>query len=172
LGENLRAAIVLTHDEQVRFIEGSRTATMATVGPTGHPHLVAMWYAIVDDHICFETKAKSQKVVNLRRNPAISVMIEDGDVYEELRGVALEGTGVIVEDADYLWRVGVSMWERYYGPYTEEMRPAVEMMLNKRVAVRIDVNRARSWDHSKMGLPDTGGIKGTTAAAGRGGRKI
>ncbi len=35
---------------------------------TGMPHLVAMWYAVLDGEIWFETKAKSQKVVNLRRD--------------------------------------------------------------------------------------------------------
>jgi PPOX class probable F420-dependent enzyme len=172
VGTNQRAQIVLTDDEVTALIAGSRTMTMATVGPTGHPHLVAMWYALVDGEICFETKSKSQKVANLRRNPVISVLIEDGDAYEELRGVAIEGTGELVDDPDYLWRVGVSMWERYYGEYTDEAKPMVEFMLNKRIAVRVKVDRVRSWDHSKLGLPDTGGARGNTAAAARGGRKV
>ena len=168
MGVNERAKIVLTDDEITDLINSSRTMTMATVGPTGHPHLVAMWYAVVDGKACFETKAKSQKVTNLRRNPAISLLIEDGDVYEKLRGVALEGTATVVDDdPDFLWRVGVSMFERYYGPYSEPMKPFVEAMLNKRVAVTVTVERTRSWDHGKLGLPDTGGPMGTTAAAAR-----
>lgn len=163
MGVNERSKITMTDGEITQFVEQSRTGTMATVGPNGVPHLVAMWYGIVDDRIWFETKAKSQKVVNLRRDPHITCMIEAGITYEELRGVSIEGQGVIVEDADALWRVGVSVWERYSGPYTEEMRPFVEAMLNKRVAVRIDVDRIRSWDHRKLGMPATP-LGGTTAA--------
>jgi hypothetical protein len=77
--------------------------------------------------------------------------------------VSFEGQGVIVDDADALWQVGVSIWERYTGPYSEEMRPFVEIMLNKRVAVRVDVTRTRSWDHRKLGM-DPMPLGGTTAA--------
>ncbi len=54
------------------------------------------------------------------------------------------------------------MWERYNGPYTEELKPFVEMMLHNRVAVRFDVERTRSWDHRKLGL-DPIPLGGTTA---------
>jgi hypothetical protein len=76
--------------------------------------------------------------------------------------VSLEGHGEIIEEPDTLWRVGVNVWERYTGPYTEEARPLVEMMLTKRVAVRVDVTRTRSWDHRKLGMPPQP-IGGTTA---------
>ena len=63
----------MSDDEIAEFIERSRTATMATVLPDGRPHLVAMWYAVVDGEIWFETKAKSQKAANLFRDPTITV---------------------------------------------------------------------------------------------------
>ncbi len=153
----------MTDDEVTTYIEQSRTLTMATIGPTGHPHLVAMWYALVDGQIWFETKAKSQKVTNLKRDDRITCSIEDGLTYETLRGVALEGRATIVDDPDALWKVGVSVWERYNGPYSEEVKPLVEFMLNKRVAVRVDVERTRSWDHSKLGMDPTP-LGGSTAA--------
>jgi PPOX class probable F420-dependent enzyme len=135
---------------------------MVTNGPSGHPHAVAMWYAVVDGAIWFETKAKSQKAANLRRDPKITVLIEDGHTYDTLRGVSLEGTAELIDDADALWAVGVSIWERYNGPYTEEMKPLVEFMLHKRVAVRVEVSRMRSWDHRKLGM-DPIPLGGTTA---------
>jgi PPOX class probable F420-dependent enzyme len=153
MGTNQRAQIVMSDTEIAEFIEQHRTCTMATVGPDGTPHLVAMWYAVIDGQIWFETKSRAQKTVNLRRNPRITVMIEDGLTYEQLRGVSIEGNGVVIDDADALWKVGVNVFERYTGPYTEEMKPFVETMLNKRVAVRVDVERIRSWDHRKLGMP-------------------
>jgi PPOX class probable F420-dependent enzyme len=162
MGTNQRAQITMTDDEIAGFVERSRTATMATIGPTGTPHLVAMWYAVVDGQIWFETKARSQKAQNLRRDPRITCMIEDGLTYDTLRGVSIEGRGTIVEDPEALWAVGVNVWERYTGPYTDEAKPLVEFMLHKRVAVRLDVDRVRSWDHRKLGM-DPIPLGGTTA---------
>lgn len=162
MGINMRAQITMSDAEIVAFIDRSRTATMATIGPTGTPHVVAMWYAVIDGQVWFETKAKSQKAQNLRRDPRMTCMVEDGLTYDALRGVSIEGRGVVIDDADALWRVGVSIWERYTGPYTEQMRPFVELMLNKRVAVRVEPDRVRSWDHHKLGLEPVA-LGGTTA---------
>ena len=162
MGTNQRSQIEMSDEEIATYLERSRTATMVTNGPSGHPHAIAMWYGIIDGHIWFETKAKSQKATNLRRDPKITVLIEDGLTYDTLRGVSFEGTAEIVEDPDVLWDLGVNVWERYTGPYTEEMRPLVEFMLHKRVAVRVDVTRTRSWDHRKLGM-DPIPLGGTTA---------
>jgi PPOX class probable F420-dependent enzyme len=152
VGINQRATIAMTEDEIVAFVEQSRTATMATNGPTGVPHLIAMWYGVLDGRIYFETKAKSQKVVNLRRDPRIAAMIEAGEAYDQLRGVSIEGTAHIIDDtsSDEYWAAAVSVFERYNGPYTEQARPLLEAMMNKRVVVRIDPLRTRSWDHRKL----------------------
>jgi PPOX class probable F420-dependent enzyme len=163
MGTNQRAQITMTEQEVTAFIEQQRAATLATIGPTGTPHLVAMWYAVIDGQLWFETKAKSQKAANLRRDPRATVLLEDGHTYDTLRGVSLEGRAEVVDDPDALWAVGVSVWERYTGPYSEELRPFVEVMLHKRVAVRLDVERVRSWDHRKLGI-DPIPLGGTTAA--------
>ncbi|GAB2629502.1 PPOX class F420-dependent oxidoreductase [Prescottella soli] len=153
MGTNQRGQITMTEVEITEFIERSRVSTMATIGPNGTPHLVAMWYAVIDGELWFETKAKSQKAVNLRRDDRLTMMIEDGDTYDTLRGVSIEGRGEIVDDPEALFKVGISIWERYTGPYSEDVKPAVEMMLHKRVAVRVVPERVRSWDHRKLGLP-------------------
>lgn len=162
MGVNQRADIVLTDEEIEQFLAGSRSMTLASVAADGQPHLVAMWFALLDGQICFETKAKSQKAVNLRRNPTVSCLVEDGVVYEDLRGVAIEGVAQVSEDPDLLWRIGVNMFERYYGPYDDSLKPFVEAMLNKRVAVSVTPQRVRSWDHRKLGLASTGPPAGTT----------
>lgn len=153
MGTNQRAQIVMSDEEIADVVASSRAGTLATIGADGQPHLTAMWYGVVDGEIWFETKAKSQKAVNLRRDPRVTFLLEDGITYDTLRGVSFECTAEIVEDPDLIFRVGVSVWERYNGPYTEELRPSVEMMMNKRVGVRLRIRRTRSWDHRKLGLP-------------------
>lgn len=154
MGTNQRAQITMSTTEIESFLDRSRIANLATIGRDGTPHLVAMWYAVIDGELWFETKAKSQKAVNLRRDPRVTVLVEDGHTYDTLRGVSISGRADIVDDAASIHRVGVSVWERYTGPYSEEVRPLVEQMMNKRVAVRVQVDRVRSWDHRKLGLPE------------------
>lgn len=162
MGTNQRSQVAMTDEEIDAYLRASRTMTLATLGPDGTPHLVAMWFGVIDGDVWFETKAKSQKAVNLRRDPRVTLLVEDGRTYDRLRGVSIEGTAEVVEDPDALWTVGVQIWERYNGPYSEEVRPLVEFMLHKRVAVRVRAERVRSWDHQKLGL-DPIPLGGTTA---------
>ena len=157
-----RAQVVMSHDEIVEFLHQQRSSTVATYGPQGHVHLVGMWYAVRENTVWFETKAKAQKVVNLRRDPRMSFLVEAGHTYDQLRGVAMEGTGVVIEDPDVVWDVCVDVFERYTGPYSEEMRPFVEVMARNRVVVRLDVDRVRSWDHRTLGMAPME-LGGTTA---------
>ena len=154
-GVKQRDVIKMSEDEVTAFLDEGRTISFATLNHDDTIHVVAMWYGFLEGAVAFETKAKSQKVLNLRRNPTITCMVEDGDRYEELRGVELVGTAEIVEEPDRIFELGISVFERYQGPYSEEMKPFVEMMLNKRVVVKVAVDRVVSWDHRKLGLPST-----------------
>ena len=160
---NQRSQVVMSSEEVDTFLTQQRSSTVATIGPQGQVHLVAMWYAWFDGHVWLETKAKSQKVVNLRRDPRMTFLVEAGHTYDQLRGVSLEGSGVVVEDERVVWDVCLNVFERYNAPYTEELRPFVEVMARNRVVVRLDVDRVRSWDHRKLGM-DPLELGGTTAA--------
>jgi PPOX class probable F420-dependent enzyme len=145
-GVNQRKAIQMTPAEVDAFLAERRNMTMCSLSPDGSIHAVAMWYGFLEGCITVETKAKSQKVRNLRRNPHLTVLFEDGDYYEELRGVELVGQAEIVDDPDRLWQLGISVFERYNGPYTDELKPILEIMLHKRVAVKRSVGITASWD--------------------------
>ena len=150
--------------EVTGLLASERTLTLATLGPAGLPHLVAMWYAVLDGRIWLETKARSQKAVNLRRDGRLSCLVEAGQSYPTLRGVSLEGRGRLVEDAALMWRIGVSLHERYVGVYDESSQAQVEASVRNRVAVEITVDRVRSWDHRKLGLTDPGAGGSTWSA--------
>jgi PPOX class probable F420-dependent enzyme len=154
LAANQRAQIVMTPQEVADFLRRSRTASVASLGPGGLPHVVAMWYGLIGDAVYIETKAKSQKAVNLRRDPRMVFMVEAGTSYDTLRGVSLEGSAVIISESDgqEYWDAAISVYERYTGPYTEEARPLVEFMMNKRIVAKLVPDRIRSWDHRKLGL--------------------
>ncbi len=153
MGVNERSKITMSEEEIAAFLEERHSISLASIGPDDKIHLVAMWYGLIDGLIAFETKSKSQKVQNLRRNDTITVMVETGDTYDQLRGVEIVGRAEIVEDQDKLYEIGISVFSRYNAPYTEEMRPFVEQMLYKRVGVIVHPEKYVSWDHRKLGMP-------------------
>lgn len=150
MGVNRRGEIKMSPDEVQAFLAEERTACMCTMHPDGSIHAVAMWYAFVDGALTVETKAKSQKVQNLRRDPRVTFLVEAGEKYEELRGVEIAGTARVVEDEEALWAFGRSIWERYIGPYDDSQEPALEVMLRNRVLVTVDATKVVSWDHRKL----------------------
>ena len=78
--------------------------------------------------------------------------LEAGTEYNELRGVTLIGKAEFIEGLEAMWPLGVSVFERYQGGYSEEMKPFVEIMLNKRLVVKLNVERTISWDHRKLAM--------------------
>ena len=99
-GVNQRNKIVMSTDEVDAFLAERRAMTMSTINGDGSIHSIAMWYGFLEGAVAIESKAKAQKVVNLRRNPNLTMLVEDGDTYDELRGVTLIGKGEVVEDPD------------------------------------------------------------------------
>ena len=147
-----RDQIKMSEAEVQVFLEEQRTMSIATIGRDGRPHVIAMWYTFLDGVPSFWTFAKSQKIVNLRRDPRISCMVEAGETYDQLRGVELVALAEIIEDAEEVQRFGVAEFERYQNTkVTEALMPSVRQMANKRVVVKIHTERVVSWDHRKLG---------------------
>ncbi len=141
----------MSNEEIDAFLAGRHTMNVATIGPTGHPHLVAMWYGFYEEDAAFWTYAKSQKIANLRRDPKVTCLVEEGDTYETLQGVEIVGTGEILEDRDTVLEIGAAVYERYFGELDDAALEAVKVMGAKRLAVRIRPERVVSWDHAKLG---------------------
>jgi len=56
-----------------------------------------MNYFARDGAFYMTSYGKAQKVVNIRRNPKVALMVEAGDEYAELRGVMIRGRCEILE---------------------------------------------------------------------------
>ena len=148
-----RSQIMMTDDEVQAYLESERILNVATIGPTGHPHLVAMWFAMVDRKPVFWTYGKSQKVANLRRDPKMTGLVESGDSYDQLRGVELRGRGAIVDDYDAVLEIGKAVGVKYNGPSAldDTALPFFEAQATKRVGVVFEIDHVVSWDHTKLG---------------------
>ncbi|MCZ7531648.1 MAG: pyridoxamine 5'-phosphate oxidase family protein [Acidimicrobiia bacterium] len=147
-----RDQIRMTAEEADAFMAEARTLQVASTNSDGTIHLVAMWFALLDGRVAFWTYGKSQKVVNLRRNPHITVMAESGDVYEELRGVSIIGRAEIVDDPDLVLRYGLLVFEKHWGSTSDDaVRAGIAQQAAKRVVVIVEPDRVVSWDHRKLG---------------------
>lgn len=141
----------MTDAEVDTFLAGRHTMNIATKYADGRIHLVAMWYGFLDGNVAFATFAKSQKVLNLRRDPAITALVEDGDHYDQLMGVELIGQAELVEDDDRILQCGMSVARRYWGPETDEAATEIAaVLMRKRVVVVIHPDKVVSWDHRKL----------------------
>ncbi len=92
-------------------------------------------------------------MLNLRRNPKISVMLEAGVKYTELRGMVIEGDADIIE-GDVQLAARVAMMSGSRRPDMEPPSPPSEQTLRsvaKRVVVRVNPVNIYSWDHAKLG---------------------
>ena len=150
MGENLRARVVMSAAEIDAYLSVHRAATMATIGPDGLIHQVAMYFAWFEGAIHLLSKAKAQKVVNLRRDPRCSIHVESGDHYDALAGVNVAGRAELFEDEETRMRIGIALNERQHGPWDPSRRPSVERVLRNRVAIRLRPERIVSWDHAKL----------------------
>jgi PPOX class probable F420-dependent enzyme len=157
------------NDEEIRaYLREGHTMTLVTNGPNGYPHAVAMFYALDDDlTIKFATYASSQKIKNAERDPRVTLLVETGHAYSELRGVMIEGDAEITTDLD---ETVATMVEANAGtgsplPDVSQIPEDVKVkMAGKRVLMKVKPKRFVSWDHGK--LPSSKTPDGLRKAAG------
>ena len=146
-----RDAIQMSPAELAAFLESRKSMIVATLDKDGAPHQTVLWFAVVDGTYVFETYGKSQKVLNLRRDPRISLLWEDGDVYSQLRGVSVRGRAEIVDQGPRLDALMRACLLRNSPPETHaNIDEHVARMTRKRVAIVVHPEKTLSWDHRKI----------------------
>jgi PPOX class probable F420-dependent enzyme len=150
-----RDQIRMSEDEVRKFVRESKTIILCSNGPTGVPHPMPMWFQ-VDDDFCIKitTYARSQKVRNLRRDPRVSLLVESGEEYAELKGAVLYGKAEIIEDVDRVIETLMTASGRADGADPEQaeaMRQAMRAQAAKRVLIEVRPDHIVSWDHSRLG---------------------
>lgn len=143
---NRRKQIELTPAEQADFLNQPHKAALATVDKDGFPHVVAMGYRARDGAIYMTSYGKAQKVLNIRRNPKVGVMIESGQSYADFRGVMIRGRCEIIDEPAAVERTMREM----AGVQQAAPKGAISSA-PKRVVLKIVPQKIASWDHTKLG---------------------
>ena len=150
---NRRAAIRMTAEEALAFLDEQRTVICATNGHDGFPHLMPLWYVVRNGTLWAWTYAKSQKTKNLERDPRATLQVETGDAYDQLRGLMLRTEAVLHRDEATVLSFVEELAARYAPPGADPaaMREGFAKQASKRVAIEFaEVGRV-SWDHRKLG---------------------
>ncbi|MGZ4446072.1 MAG: pyridoxamine 5'-phosphate oxidase family protein [Nocardioides sp.] len=150
-----RDAVRMSDAEVADFLQDNLKVQVASIGRDGAPHLSTLFYVMHEGAIAFWTYGASQKIRNLERDPRVSVLVEDGTDYFELRGVSITGTAEIVRDHDRILEIGSAVAVRMVGARSMDDlgdlgRTTVEKQATKRVAVVVHADHVATWDHSKM----------------------
>ena len=147
-----RELVAMSDEEMWKFIETQKSVQVATLNKDGSPHLTTLWFAIQDGRIVLETFTKSQKVVNLTRDPRIALLFEDGHVYNELRGVSINAHAQLVGDVESVHRLHMAVLLRNTPEVPEDVLDKVSAgMAAKKTAILIAPEKVMSWDHGKLG---------------------
>ena len=77
--------IAMTPGERDTFLRRQRTCRVAT-GGAGGPHLTALWFVWDGEALWLNSIVKSQRWTDLSRDPRVSVLVDTGETFGELRG--------------------------------------------------------------------------------------
>jgi PPOX class probable F420-dependent enzyme len=144
-----RPNIALTPDEQAALFRERHKCALATHDRDGFPHVVAMNYLVKDGAFYMTSYGKAQKVLNIRRNPKVALMIEAGDEYAELRGVLVRGHCEIIDDPGAVAAAFAARTEAQSS--RSAASPAAAASAPKRVVLKVVPHKVTSWDHRKLG---------------------
>jgi PPOX class probable F420-dependent enzyme len=141
--------IAMTPEERDVFLGGERTCRVATIGGDGTPHVTPLWFAWDGTSLWLTSLVHSQRWTDLQRDPRVSVVVDAGDGFMELRGVELHGQAVPVGETP---RTGEPVPEletperifadKYAGGHVHHD--------GRHAWLRITPNKIVSWDFRKI----------------------
>ncbi len=151
---SLRDKIKMSEKELSTFLQKQISLQIGTINKDGSPHLTTMWYFYDGENFIFHTYTKSQKIINLQRDPRITLLTEAGSQYSDLQGIIIYGNAEIINGKDNLEEVTRYMemvGEKYIkeedgAQYIEGMK----LQAPKRSVVIVKPSKFISWDHTKI----------------------
>jgi len=114
-----------------------------------------MWFGVEESgDVVMTTFRKSQKVLNIKRDNRVTLLVESGDAYAELKSVLIYAKAHIVDDleatTEALMTVSRTRGE-ISGAAEAAARQGMERTASKRVVIRFEPESVVTWDHSKLG---------------------
>ena len=138
-------------DKARDFVKKNRNAVMATYRQDGRPQLSPVAVGLDGEgRVVISTRETAYKTQNLRRDPRVSLLVEDGIGYTELRGVVFYGTAELIEDVDTVAGILAAVTVHKGGAATEATEAQMRRTAEKRTGIRVRPEKVVSWDHRKL----------------------
>lgn len=143
----------MTAAEVTEVLTEARNLQVATIGRDGYPHLTTLWFVVVDGSVTFRSFTKSQRIVNLHRDPRLTVLAELGESYDQLRGVMIQGRADLDSDPERVIDYVAALNSKIQGlpPDRAVAEAAFGRHAGKSTLVTVEPVRMISWDHRKLG---------------------
>jgi len=138
-----RLDVSMTDEELAGFLATAWTARVATLGSDGWPHVIPLWFVWLEGALVVNTTRGNRTVRNLEADPRAAVTIDEGELYDELRGVVLRGRLTEADDDD--GRITAAFGDKYFGgnqPHFASWR--------NRFFLRMEPEHISSWDFRKI----------------------
>jgi PPOX class probable F420-dependent enzyme len=145
-----RDRVAMTAADVAAMLARSHKLQLATINRDGTPHLVTMFYVMLDGHITFWTYRSSQKARNLARDPRVTCLVETGEEYFELRGVQVVGLARCIEDPAGVLEIGRRVAAVTAGMAADALEAYTTQTAPKRVGFAVEPRRIISWDHRRL----------------------
>ena len=143
--------IAMSREELDVFLGEERTCRVATVGPGGAPHNSPLWFVWDGRALWLNSIVKSQRWTDIGRDARVSVVVDAGHDFGELRGAEIIGTLHQVGEAPRTDAPNAELadTERMYA---EKYAGSSTFVPDGRHAwLRLPPDKLVSWDFRKMG---------------------
>jgi hypothetical protein len=143
--------IAMSEGELGEFLGQERTCRVGTVSRDGTPHVTPLWFVWDGRAIWLNSIVRSQRWVDIERQPTISVMVDAGVEFMELRGAEITGTASAVGEVP---RTGAPLPELDEPErlFARKYSGSDQMHWDGRHAwLRVEPTKISSWDFRKMG---------------------
>ena len=141
--------IALTPEERDAYLLEQRTCRVGSTGPDGRPHVSALWFVWDGTALWLNSLSNSQRWANLMRAPQVSVLIDSGEEFMELKGVELVGTVEVVGEVPRTSAPNAELEEpeRLFGEKNAGGRFTPD---GNHAWLRLVPDKILSWDFTKM----------------------
>ena len=144
-------AIAMTPGEVDAFLSEERVCRVASIGPTGGPHVAPLWFVWDGSALWLNSTFRSQRWRDLERDPRASVVVDAGVEFTELRGVELSGRVTVASEVPRTERADPRLAEPER-LYAMKYAGVPDFVPDGRHAwLRLEPDRLVSWDFRKNG---------------------
>jgi hypothetical protein len=149
-GQRRGGKLAMSQAERDDFLASERTCRVASIGRDGAPHVTPLWFAWDGAALWLTSIVRSQRWTDLQRDNRVSVIVDAGGPFTELRGVELRGVAEVVGEVP---RTGATVpeLEAPESLFADKYAGGRLHHDGRHAWLKVTPTKVVSWDFRKMG---------------------